>query len=590
MFRSHTERGAKLQGRNPPDGRSNRDTSPCCHGSEFPLPPLFGRLMAMDNLRWDWGLWCCAALTLAVSFVFPGCSEDDACEGDALLRGQADLDKLAALSCGTLTGNLVIDHSQLTSVDGLESLRHIYGVLTITDNEVLESLSGLANLETVGTGLVPEGASGGDLSVSNNPNLTAISLTNLTEVGGIFHIGGNRNLTDLDGLESLRRAYAIDLHRVPALTEIGGLSGLSSVSWVSIREMTSLQTLDGLGGLTTTGGSVLIDTNPSLTTINALENLVWVGGDLGISSNGMLEEISLPNLERVGGNVYSLVSGNLVLTSNASLETLSLPSLTEVGGQLSIMSNPLVPSFDGLSAVASIGQGFSLLITANDSLTSIAGLSGLSAAGEVKVSENPLLTSLEGLEGIQEVRAEVVINQNSSLTDLDGLSGLREVGSHIKIWGNEALIDIDGLASLETAGGNFEVIRNVNLGQIVGIDQLVSIEGDLLIYENLITTLSGFTGLETINGSLELAGEPVTGIEGLNALAEIAANFTVEGNGALTHLEGLAALTRVGGNLSISANGQLPSCLVGTLLDQLGDDGVAGTITTENNDDDATCE
>ena len=102
------------------------------------------------------------------------------CEGSFVIdeiETEADLEALSG--CTTVTGDLSIEYSPLTSLEGLECLAHVDGRLDIKLNESLRSLIGLESVEYIG----------GDLGISVNRSLTSLAgLHNLESVGGHLDI------------------------------------------------------------------------------------------------------------------------------------------------------------------------------------------------------------------------------------------------------------------------------------------------------------------------------------------------------------------------------------------------------------------
>ena len=129
----------------------------------------------------------------------------------------------------------------ITNLNGLSSITHIGGNLTIGSLRNLTSLEGLGSLTSVG----------GTLYIAGNPGLTNLQgLGSLTSIGGVFSIGGNANLTSLSGLNSL--------------TTIGA-SNVAN------------------GGLIIGGG------HPSLTSLTGLDRVTYIG-NLHISDNAALHD------------------------------------------------------------------------------------------------------------------------------------------------------------------------------------------------------------------------------------------------------------------------------------------------------------
>jgi hypothetical protein len=200
-------------------------------------------------------------VTLALFIVNPAVAVSDCnivCEGSFVIDDIDTAADLEALSdCTTVTGDLAIEYSPLTSLEKLECLAHVGGRLDIKLNESLTSLAGLESLESVG----------GDLGISVNRSLTSLAgLHSLESVGGRLDIEHNDSLTSLSGLENI--------------TSIG--------EDLEISYNFSLTSLAGLHNLKFVGERLDISINRSLTSLAGLHNLESVGGNLVIWYNRKL--------------------------------------------------------------------------------------------------------------------------------------------------------------------------------------------------------------------------------------------------------------------------------------------------------------
>jgi hypothetical protein len=97
-------------------------------------------------------------VTLALFIVNPAVAVSDCnivCEGSFVIDDIDTAADLEALSgCTTVTGDISMEYSPLTSLEGLECLAHVGGRLDIKLNDSLKSLAGLNNLKSVGGRLV----------------------------------------------------------------------------------------------------------------------------------------------------------------------------------------------------------------------------------------------------------------------------------------------------------------------------------------------------------------------------------------------------------------------------------------------------
>lgn len=185
-------------------------------------------------------------------------STSDPCTGEVSVQSGIadrtltvrDRDDLSAIAdCKLITGNLLIEDSELTNLDGLEKLNTIVGGLRIADNRKLTSIAGLRSLTLVNS-----------LELENNPSLltlaglerlktreSSVNERGQLEDAGWVTLTNNRTLESVKGLQSLDRVFALRIESNPSLTN---LNGLESISYI----------FDGL---------VIID-NANLTDIRAL--------------------------------------------------------------------------------------------------------------------------------------------------------------------------------------------------------------------------------------------------------------------------------------------------------------------------------
>ena len=229
------------------------------------------------------------------------CDGDNACcqldeepcgavlEGDYEILNTADLLDL----CGyeEVTGNLVIDSTSLSSIDGLDCLLRVGGDLTISNNGSLDDITGLAGLTAVD----------GDLTISGNPVLDSV-----------------------DGLDELVYvAGSLTLHDLPIET-IGGFQSLAWIGeWLSIDDCDSL-VFQMFSELTAIGLGLRMRWNESIEQVEGLHELAWLGFDIWLEGNGSLADLTMLNEVAELGN-----GGNLWIMSNPYLSNCSATWLIE---------------------------------------------------------------------------------------------------------------------------------------------------------------------------------------------------------------------------------------------------------------------
>jgi len=113
-----------------------------------------------------WGIVCFASLSAGC-----GAATTDPCVGKVVVRNAADVDKLSI--CSGIEGDLWVESSSLTDLEGLEGLRSVR-YLVIADNPRLQSLSGLENLHA---------AAG--VSLWANPSLKDVDALSRARIGAL---------------------------------------------------------------------------------------------------------------------------------------------------------------------------------------------------------------------------------------------------------------------------------------------------------------------------------------------------------------------------------------------------------------------
>jgi len=202
------------------------------------------------------------------------------------------LTDISALSNLTSIGGsaFIYNNDALSNLSGLDNLTSIGGGLNILDNELLSDISSLSELAVIGNGL----------SFTDNPSLSSISgLHNITELTGGLLIQNNDALLTLQGLENLvSMGGGMTIWYNDALTSLTGLNNLTTIhSVLYVHENALLSNFEGLNNLNTIGGFVIIFRNPSMTSLNGLENLTSIDGAFQIRDNLALTDINaLQNL------------------------------------------------------------------------------------------------------------------------------------------------------------------------------------------------------------------------------------------------------------------------------------------------------
>ncbi|MBC8489218.1 MAG: leucine-rich repeat protein [Bacteroidetes bacterium] len=404
-------------------------------------------------------------------------------------------------------------------------------------------------------------------------------------------------MNSLSGLQGITNVNGrITINQNPSLTNLSGLDNLTSVvEYVSIQLNFNLSNFTGLGNLTYIGGNLTVYGNNTLLSLSGLNNIT-ISGNLNISNN-----TALPNLS---GLENALIGGNIHIENNNALSSLTgLNNLTSIGGYLCISNNNILTNLTGLNNLTSIGGGLWIGHTyypGNPALTSLTGLNNLSSiGGEIFIKGNNILTSLTGLSNLTSVGGYFKITDNNALPNLIGFENLTSIGSYLWIQNNPLLANITALDNLNAGTiSSLYIIDNASLTtcNAQGIcDFLVSPNGSVNIYNNAsgcnnppeiasacgvtITCLpygnyyfftqtqinnfqSNYTGCTEIGGNVQIIGDDITNLNGLNVMTGISGHLTIgsyNGNPVLTSISGLSNVTYVGGNLLLRKNTALPS-------------------------------
>lgn len=233
---------------------------------------------------------------------------------------------------------------------------------------------------------------------------------------------------------------------------------------------------------------------------------------------------------------YNAVSGSMTIRGT-EVETLdSLDCLCKVGADFVLEANEEISNLNGIDELAEVGG--SVIIQNNERLANLLGMEAMRlVGGDLWIEANPNLSTIGQLEFLLEVAGDVVVKDNGLLFDAPGFGEGVELPGSLILTGNPYMEDIDNIKGL------------------------VSIAGDILIeMNNALVNLDGFGTLETIGGSI-----------------------TVNDNNTLFEVDGLHAVTSIGGDLTVTNNPDLPSEKASDMLEAIGEENVAGTVTVENN-------
>ncbi|MBE0662662.1 MAG: T9SS type A sorting domain-containing protein [Bacteroidales bacterium] len=467
--------------------------------------------------------------------------------------------------CTVIEGNVTIEGSDISDLNGLSVLTSIGGSLTVK-NTNLTNFTGLSNLTSIGNGI----------TITNNNNLV-----NFSGLEGLIYIGGtqylqvdyNESLTSFTGLGSLTTIGVVSVNSNSALTNFTGLENLTSIgNNLTIGSNESLISLTGLENLTSIGNNLTIVGNEALVSLVGLEDLTHIDGYLHIESNDSLNNMEgLSNLVSIGGDM--LLIKNFFLTNLNGLSNLST-----IGGNLYLKQNHNMTDFSGLIALTAVDGG--ITIFHHNKLTSLNGLENLTTAGNISIYYNNKLTNLEGLANIDAGSINyLTISNNALLATCDIISICNYLASpadsvniHDNAPGCNSREEVEAACEQHCLpeGITFTTQEQIDNFQI-NYPGCTEIEGNVVIEGNSISNLNGLSVLDSIGGSLEiLYNLALTNLAGLENVTSIGGDLRVWGNAALTSMTGLESLTYIGGDLGIFINDSLTSLTGLENLDSIG--------------------
>jgi hypothetical protein len=160
------------------------------------------------------------------------------------------------------------------------------------------------------------------------------------------------------------------------------------------------------------------------------------------------------------------------------------------------------------------------------------------------------LENIDSLEGCELVLGDIGIGRAS--------------GSHLN----------DIILSVKIVKASIRLTRTINLRSMSFLHNLVEVNGDIEIslMEN-ITDMSGLESLSKINGSFIVTDNfELKSLDGLENLLETG-TFSLQRNPVLSDIQGLTGLERVNGDLNIESNSYLTQDQVDSLIERIYVDG-----------------
>lgn len=231
---------------------------------------------------------------------------------------------------------------------------------------------------------VPTPINGGDVDISDNPDLTTFDLSALAVARELW-IEGNDAMVSLPPLPALGDGIQVEIYENLALADLDGLAGLERPYRLRVIGNPALTDASGVADLVEAWEIGFVG-NPLLPSAG-LASLTQVWSLLEFRGNDVLASVTAPLLTTVGAGTGPHPSqGVLKLTNAPLLTTATFGSLATLDAGMEIAHVGLV-DLNGLSALTS--PVFFVDVRENLALTSVAGLSGIGTT-----SATPAVASL----------------------------------------------------------------------------------------------------------------------------------------------------------------------------------------------------
>lgn len=242
--------------------------------------------------------------------------------GSVVLATQAEVDNFAQTGINKIDGNLTIgtvDGEEITNLEGLANLKQISNTLILNPSYKGADLSGLDNLERIGSFKL-----GSTTSTSKNTTLKTVNFPSLLDIIGDFVIN----------------CSTVEKISIPKVGTIGEDMYVASDALLDL----DANAVEYVGSSLIVRGSV-IQKESAATEAIVFSALKQIGNELAIQYFPQLQGIYLPALERITGTasfsdmssigsiamteLYSV--GGLTIKNCKEISTIELPGLTSCG-------------------------------------------------------------------------------------------------------------------------------------------------------------------------------------------------------------------------------------------------------------------
>lgn len=394
-------------------------------------------------------------LLLLIGHNFGPSKNPDECESSFCVSETdtaTDINELVGIE--HLNNNLVIENTNLTNLDALQSLKTVNGYIKIVGNNELLNIDGLSNLTSISDGFYIinndklaqihfESLSNLlRLNINGNDLLTSISFTGVMQISALS-VESNGSLTALDGFNLVQSIDTISLFLLPELDSLTIFSQLTQFDELHLSTL-PLNSLATFASVVNAGTIYIFFVNISnfteLSSLQSIEELHLGNLDYLDSFSG-LENVFINRLilEQIPGviNLQGLNSETLIefgaidlvnlsninaLSGAQNLSTIKLINLNQLSGSLpfseidephihiAINNLPLVHTLT-LPEVFDLG---SLYVTDMAMLDNISPIIN-SIVYNITIKNAPKLETLEAFNTVRSINYFLDISDNESM-------------------------------------------------------------------------------------------------------------------------------------------------------------------------------
>ena len=507
--------------------------------------------------------------------------------GNVLVINQAqvdDLDNLFTAEITRIEGNVTIGpesgENDITDLSPFAAITEITGNLVVQRNTVLQNLTGLNRLQSIG-GSFDVGGSKGNKA---NAGLTSLGdFSALTTIGSFFEVRSNDALTSLGDFSALTTIRGYFFVGNPALTSLGDFSALATIGgYFEVNSVSLLTSLGDLSDLESIGGYFEVRTT-GLTSLGDFPALTTIGGHFGVQDNAALLSLgSFPVLTGIGRSADNVFVPSAGMQNGVSI-------LVEENGRL-----------QGCCVLTTFFLGVSGKVFINDNAPGCSSTMEVNCDALLQVEETIVFTEKTATESTLEIFSTLRWQLNKSDTGAEWITGIAADGGTSNastITGKDySTITLTTTANPTDAGRSTTLTLGAmdDTGNPLPAPPAVTIFftqlGTTHAAEVIVTTQAEVTALAlpanatAIEGHVTIGPETgmsdITDLSPLAAITEITGNVTVRNNPLLRNLMALNQLQTIGGSFEVSNNALLTSLGEFSALQVIG-----GSFGAENNAD-----